>query len=150
MGFLAQISSYLNGKTTKFFYRIGQFDFNLDEIKHGLLRDNQKSPSAYMACMSSSDERLGLIQNLRDPRINFICLDSPNYVEHIDPIDGSSDEILEKSMNDYVSSYLNAKVQIDLEVNEIELPYIMNVYRSDFGTGTDSDLMSFVFPFLED
>ena len=71
-------------------------------------------------------------------------------MEHIDPIDGSSEEILESSLDNYVSEYLNAKVEIDLEANEIVLPQIMSSYRYDFGGGTDSDLVGFVFPFLED
>ena len=142
--------NYFRGPQKPFFYRLANQNYNLDEIKHGLLRNNKKAPEAFLACLGSTDDRRNLLDGVADPRINFICLDSPCYVEHIDPIDGSSSEYLSKSINDYVGEYLNAKVTIDLENAEIMLPALMETYRKDFGSGTDSDLMSFVFPYLED
>ena len=48
-----------------------------------------------MRVMGSSDERLDILNDWVDPRINFVCLDYPNFLEHIDSFDGSSSENLE-------------------------------------------------------
>jgi len=40
-----------------FYYRIGGFDFSLDQIKHGLLRGNKKSPQAYLRTLGGGDPR---------------------------------------------------------------------------------------------
>lgn len=139
------MSSYFLGSRKKFYYRIGQFDFTLEEIKHGLLRNNKKAPDAYLNSLSSSDDRLSILQDVEDPRINFICLDSPSFIEHIDTIEGD-EEGLENSLKEYVTEVLNAKVVI--EDGEIVLPAVMEKYRHDFGDGSDIDLLSFVFEYL--
>ena len=48
-----------------------------------------------MRVMSSNDERLSILNDWVDPRVNFVCLDYPNFLEHIDSFDGSSSESLE-------------------------------------------------------
>ena len=78
------------------------FNFSLEDIKHGLLRNNKKAPVNYMKTLSSNDDRLNILRNVQDPRINFICLDYPTCLEHIDKIDGSSEDALEESLNNYV------------------------------------------------
>jgi hypothetical protein len=61
-GLFSNIKHYfLGGSGKKFYYRIGQFDFTLEEIKHGLLRSNKKAPDAYLCSLSSSDDRLSII-----------------------------------------------------------------------------------------
>lgn len=146
-GLFSNIKHYfLGGSGKKFYYRIGQFDFTLDQIKHGLLRSNKKAPDAYLCSLSSSDDRLNILQDVDDARINFICLDSPSFIEHIDAIDGTDEEGLNNSLKDYVTEVLNAKVII--EDGEIVLPAVMEKYRSDFGDGSDIDLLNFVFEYL--
>lgn len=135
--------SYFLGSQKKFFYRIGQFDFTLEEIKHGLLRNNKKAPDAYLRSLSSNDDRLSILQDVDDARINFVCLDSPAFIEHIDPIDGADEGSLDASLSEYVAEVLNAKVII--EDNEIVLPAVMEKYRGDIGDGSDASLVKFVF-----
>ena len=36
-------------------------NFNLDELKHGVLRGNKKSPSAYLKTLSWNDPRANII-----------------------------------------------------------------------------------------
>jgi len=33
--------------------------------------------------MKNEDKRLGILRDFVDPRVNFICLDYPNVMEHI-------------------------------------------------------------------
>ena len=147
--FLTSLKTMFKGSNRPFFYRLGPYDFTLDEIKHGLLRNNRRPPDAFLSAMSSTDERLGIISGIEDPRLNFICLDSPNFVEHIEPIEIGNLDGLESSIKDFVGEFLNEKVKIDLEEKEIILPHIMDEYRKDFGDGTDVDLVSFVLPYLD-
>lgn len=86
------------------------------------MRDNKPSPESYLPSLSSDDEKLGILEGFNDPRINFVCVDAPQYVEHIDPIKGSNEEELEKSLEEYVSTVIQAKVNLDLENNIIQLP----------------------------
>ena len=67
-----------------FYYNIGGINFNLEEIKHGLLRNNVKGPMNYMRSMNSNDSRLNILKDFSDARICFVCLDYPNLLEHID------------------------------------------------------------------
>ena len=90
------IKSYVFAYSPKpFYYKIGHHNYTLEEIKHGLLRGNSKPPNFYMRVMGSSDERLDILNDWVDPRVNFVCLDYPNFLEHIDSFDGSSSESLE-------------------------------------------------------
>ena len=57
-----------------------------------------------------------------DARTNFICLDYPSFLEHMDEFDGTSEEDLDQSMDKYVSEIINAKVNIDLDEGTITLP----------------------------
>ena len=41
-------SLVLDYSSKPFYYNIGGLNFNLEEIKHGLLRGNKKAPTAYM------------------------------------------------------------------------------------------------------
>lgn len=95
----------------KFFYRIGGFDFTLEEIKHGLLRGNKRAPDSYFRTLSSNDARAQLLKDVNDPRINFVCLDFPDDVEHIDAF---REEDLNQALDQYVSEIINLRVVVDL------------------------------------
>ena len=119
---LSSIKELFQGSNRPFFYSLGPYEFTLAEIKHGLLRNNRRAPDFFLRAMNSNDERLGIISGVEDPRLLFICLDLPSFIEHIDPIDGSSPESLDRSIGDYVREILNEKVKIDLDEKEVELP----------------------------
>ena len=90
-GYLGSLKQYMFSFSPKpFYYNIGGENLSLEEMKHGLLRNNVKAPMFYMRSMSSNDQRLNLLKNHWDPRINFVCLDYATFLEHIDPIEGSS------------------------------------------------------------
>jgi len=136
-------------KPKDFYYCIGGDNLSLEDIKHGLLRNNVKAPMFYMRTMSSNDQRLNILRNHWDPRINFVCLDYPTFLEHIDPIDGTSADALDESLDKFVSEIVNAKVSIDTEEGSISLPIIMEEYRADFG-GTDEKILEFIFHYFEE
>ena len=89
-----------------FYYNIGGYKFSLEEIKHGLLRNNIKSPQNYMRSLASNDERLSLLSDFFDPRIDFVCLDYPECLELIDSFEGSTDEQLESELENFVQNVI--------------------------------------------
>jgi hypothetical protein len=68
----------------KFFYNIGGEDFTLDEIKHGMIRRNKKKPGDWNPILQPENSKLQILSNAieNDPRINFVCLEFPELVEH--------------------------------------------------------------------
>ena len=109
-----------------------------------------KAPYSYMRSMNSNDNRLNILSGyVYDPRINFICLDYPDFLEHIDSFDGSTEEKLDECIEQFVSEIINAKVNIDTDQGEISLPKVLEIYKADFG-GTDDAVLQFVFHYLED
>ena len=134
---MGQIKNYFTLPPKQFYYNIAGFNFTLEEIKHGLLRNNLRAPMNYMKSMNANDNRLKILQNYFDPRINFICLDFPNFLEHIDSFDGNTEESLEEGLESFVSEMINAKVNIDMDNGEIILPKVLAEYRSDFAGSED-------------
>jgi hypothetical protein len=68
-----------------------------------------------MRCFSNSDERLNLLYGFFDTQILFVCLDFPECLEQIDHFSGGDEEELEGELNQFVSSILETKVNIDLD-----------------------------------
>jgi len=119
-GILGSIKTYVITYSSKpFYYNIGGSNFTLDEIKHGLLRNNQKSPFNYMRSLGQNDEKTSLLTDFYDPRVNFICLDYPECLEFIDSFEGTDEDKLDDELETFVSNIIEAQVNIDLEQNEI-------------------------------
>jgi hypothetical protein len=49
-----------------------------------MLRCNKKRPNAWQKTLSYDDPKRTLLSNALqdDPRVNFVCLDFPDFVEH--------------------------------------------------------------------
>lgn len=119
-GLLQTLKSYMSSSNKPFFYNIGGFNFSLEELKHGLLRNNQYPPGKYRKTLS--DSRVDILKDYHDPRINFVCLDYPTFLEHIDPFDGSTEEKLDECLEQFVSDILNANTRIDMDEGSVTLP----------------------------
>lgn len=48
---------------------------------------------------------------MNDPRVNFVCLDFPEAIEHIDVFQGEED--LYEKLDSFVSELINEKVNVD-------------------------------------
>lgn len=83
---------------------------------------------------------------MNDPRINFVCLDFPEVVEHIDRF-GSSD--LDQALDVYVSEIVNSRMVYNPVQNELTLPRCLQTYLLDFtnGSAKEEDLLKFVFKY---
>mmetsp|Transcript_5007 Transcript_5007/g.3645 ORF Transcript_5007/g.3645 Transcript_5007/m.3645 type:complete len:122 (-) Transcript_5007:175-540(-) len=116
----SKLRSYFDYSSKPFFYNIGTVNFNLDEIKHGLLRGNKKNPQAYMRTLGWNDQRTNFLKEMNDPRVLFVCLDFPEPIERIDSF--LSEESLNEKLDSFVSDIINEKVQINSIEGELVLP----------------------------
>lgn len=133
MSFLNKVKSYVwNSQGKKFYYRIGGMDFTLDEIKHGVLMGNRKPPAAYLRTLSANDPKALLVRNYNDPRVNFVCLDFPEVVEHIDAFRA---EDLDQQLDAFVAEIINVRMVYDSVQAELTLPKCLQSYYSDFTSG---------------
>ena len=83
---------------------------------------------------------------MNDPRINFVCSDFPDTVEHTDSF--TSDDDLNDKLDQFVSEILNDKVNIDYMQGEVVVPKCFQTYRDDFG-GSDETILKFIFKYFK-
>ena len=82
---------------------------------------------------------------MNDGRINFVCSDFPDIVEHTDSF--ASEDDLNERLDQFVAEILNAKVNIDTIQSEVTLPKVLNMYKYDFCNGSDEGILRFVFKY---
>ena len=87
------------------------------------------------------DPKRLILPDFFDPRINFICIDFPEQVCHIDTFDGNE---LQEKIESFISAIINLKVQVDLNQGEIVLPKVLETYSLDFGA-TEESILRFVY-----
>ena len=69
-------------------------------------------PHCYIQrALSWGDPKAQFIKELNDGRINFVCADFPDIVEHTDSF--ASEDDLNERLDQFVTEILNAKVNID-------------------------------------
>eukprot|EP01016_Furgasonia_blochmanni_P039649 TRINITY_DN4957_c0_g1_i4.p1 TRINITY_DN4957_c0_g1~~TRINITY_DN4957_c0_g1_i4.p1 ORF type:complete len:537 (-),score=137.69 TRINITY_DN4957_c0_g1_i4:87-1697(-) len=138
-GFMSKISNLIGGSGSDFFYCINGINFTVEEIKHGVLRNNRKSPNSYFKSFGSSDSRNTLLQ-LRDPRIICVFFEDgmlPRKLEAYNPKD------LDEKLDKITREYINSTVCYDSLEGEIILPKLFNLYKEDIGK-TPSEIISWV------
>ena len=115
------------GKTS---YRVGEHDYSLDVIEHGLLRRNARPPYRLRRLLRRADPRLAAAPAVLDPRIHFAlncgAVSCP-------PIRAYSAAGLDSELEAASASYIRAETVVDRERSRIRLPYLMRLYRGDFG-----------------
>ena len=75
-------------------------------------------------------------------------MDFPDFVEHIQVIEGEDQVKLYESMTNFVGEIINAKVSYNVVHGEIAVPKLMETYKNDFG-GTDIHLLEFIYKYLD-
>lgn len=111
-------------KTT--YYRVGIFLFSLYDIKHGILRKNQKNYGSILDTFCKDDPRINFCINKVDPRILFLLCQSTYPIFQPFSVNNIEEELQSFARLFYLE---NIKVRGDLLI----LPKIFLHYRSDFG-----------------
>jgi len=129
MKFYASASYIINGQA-----------LSLNDIEHGVLRNNCRSPvSLSSPPFSSSDrDKLALCVEL-DPRIHFALNCG---AKGCPPIGVYSADALDSQLDCATRCYLNETI-VDTDKNSISISMLFQWYRADFGD-TDSDIIAWI------
>jgi len=136
------------GFFTKTNYRLGEHVFSLDEIEHGILRNDQRRPYSLFRPFGGSDSRKAFCLNPPDNRIHC-CLacgsKSGPALSIYTP--KQLDNQLDQAVNRFLTS--EKGMHINREKNEIWLNRTFYWYRKDFEQGGKT-LIDFVADTLQD
>jgi len=120
-------------------YRIGNYNYSLNDIENGLLRNNSPGAAPWSKIpFNSNDPRLKYVIVPIDPRIHFTlnCGASscpPRAVYDID-IDIDKHKKLEKQLNLATRGFIEtpSNICINTNCNEVKLSMIFKWYENDF------------------
>ena len=120
----------IKGFFTKTSYRLGEYLFSLDDIEHGILRNNRRKPYSLFQQFSNTDLRSELCLSPVDYRIHccFSCAakSSPSLAVY-------TPENLDEQLDSAVTRYLVTNgIHVDRGKYEIWLARTFYWYRKDF------------------
>ncbi len=131
----------VKGFFTKTTYRIGENLFSLDDLEHGILRNNQRRPYSLFRQFSGSDPR------------KIFCIDPPDLRLHCCFCTGTKStpalnvympKKLDQQLDSAVVRFLLTNgLRLDRKKNELWLSRIFYWYRKDFDIGS-KNLLDFV------
>jgi len=145
------IGQLLKDRSTSFFnqfrYKLGDYTYSLNMIKHGILRGNPKSGISGRI-FQRADRRNQFTIKKVDPRIHFalsnLTISSP-YIRAYLPA------TLEEQLQLAGVLYCQKYIQVEATKKEISLPEIFHKYLDDFGKGDDEkELLTWIFQYLNE
>ncbi len=120
-------------------YRVGPDRFSLNDIEHGVLRLNARPPYSLRRTLGRGDRRREAAPGELDPRIHFAlncgAVSCP-------PIHVYEPSRVDEQLDGATRAYLQTETVVDRESGRVELPYLMKLYKADFGGLRPSDLLS--------
>lgn len=121
-------------------YVINGLVLSLNDIEHGVLRSNRKSPVPLSSppFSSSDSDKLALCVKL-DPRIHFALNCG---AKGCPPIGVYSADGLDRQLDRSTRCYLNETI-VDTDKNIISISMLFQWYRADFGD-SDSDILAWI------
>lgn len=111
-------------------WRIGEHDYSLDVIEHGVMRRNARVPARFRRTLRHGDPRLGAMPARVEPRIHFALNCGAVSCPPIVPYSATA---LDEELERVTTAYLRAETSIDRDRGRVTLPYLMRLYRGDFG-----------------
>lgn len=121
-------------------YNIGGRIYSLNDIEHGILRNNRPSPAPYSDLpLAPNDPRLDSCVDL-DPRIHFALNCG---AKSCPPIMIYKSINLNASLDRATSGFLSNTVSVDVENKTVTLSQLFEWYHSDFG-GTTSEVLRWI------
>ena len=104
--------------------------YSANQIEHGLLRGNRRPPLNPRRTLRSGDPRLAGAPSTVDPRVHFALNCGARSCPPIRRYEASS---LEQDLDLATRAYLEQETSIDQQAGKVMLPYLMRLYRADFG-----------------
>lgn len=112
-------------------YQIGDFQFSLDDIEHGILRLNGRRYGRLGHLWGKSDPRTKLMCEEFDPRIHFCMFNACRSSPRLRAFSADSlNSQLDQATNDYMSRF----IIIDAFEKEALVPKVFHWYQDDFGS----------------
>jgi len=115
-------------------YKIGRYEFNYEDIVHGIFRCNKPKPGRWFAQFSNNDPRNNIIGTFNEQKILAWFFDEI-YENKIPPkpMTCSCDpDALQEMMANRFSAWVQENVKYDSFSNEIILPAFIKNYLVDF------------------
>ena len=123
-------------------YVIGGQLYSLNDIEHGILRCNKRSPSSFYPPFVTSEPRYQIILSNLDPRIHFALVCG---AKGCPPIQTYSSNEIDDQLDSAAKSFLETGLLI--KGNTITLSKILQWYQPDFGKDTN-DMFHYLLPYL--
>lgn len=135
-----------NGFFSRLKYTIGGHLFSLNDVEHGILRDNARPPYAFFRPFRPGDPRLAFIVSPIDPRIHFTLVCGSRSCP---PIGFYTSERIEEQLDLATASFINSpEVEILPSENLLRVSQIFRWYRRDFG-GNRRATVEFILRYLD-
>jgi len=131
-------------KTTA--YNIGGLQYTLDEIEHGMLRNNRPHPSSHKPLLEPNDPRLAFAITNVDPRIHFALVCGAKSCPAIRVYSSAN---LDRALNVAAENFCQQEVVADVKNGKITLSKILDWYGSDFAP-TPAGVVRWTIPFLSE
>jgi hypothetical protein len=126
-------------------YTVGGDFYSLDAMEHGLLRLNARPPYSLRRTLKRQDPRFLAAPSKLDPRIHFALNCA---AASCPPIQAYDPAALTGQLDLATRAYLAAEANFDPVTETLTLPYLMKLYRADFG-GSDRHA-EWAAPYLDD
>lgn len=111
-------------------YNIGGQRYSLQDIEHGILRNNRGTPFIPGATFKSNDPRLAYVVKPPDRRIHFALNCASRSCP---PIAVYTADSIDEQLTLATRSFVNADIIVDEARNEVQLSRIFSWYADDFG-----------------
>lgn len=127
-------------------YRIAGLDMTLDDIEHGILRGNKRTPMfKFWQQLRPSDPKCQHVLTHRDGRIHFVISAGTRSDPPIRILD---DENVDEELHGATVEFLSCSVKVDVEKGEVTLPRIFLWYAEDFPT-PEKNLLLWIARYLQ-
>jgi len=128
-------------------YAVGGRRFALDDLEHGVLRANRRSPAALFSRFPAGDPRLAACLDAPEPRVHFALVCGARGCP---PIKTYRTDHLDADLDAAARGFLEGGgLEFGPGVNDVRLSSILKWYRGDFGA-TDDEVLDYIAPYLGD
>jgi hypothetical protein len=110
-------------------YRVGEFNFTLSDIEHGILRGNARPPWRLGHPFGAADPRRTLCVENLEPRIHFALVCASRSCP---PIGVYEESRLEAQLATSARVFINATTSFDENRQELSVSQVFDWYRRDF------------------
>eukprot|EP01016_Furgasonia_blochmanni_P049541 TRINITY_DN752_c0_g1_i14.p1 TRINITY_DN752_c0_g1~~TRINITY_DN752_c0_g1_i14.p1 ORF type:complete len:532 (+),score=111.68 TRINITY_DN752_c0_g1_i14:114-1598(+) len=142
-GLISKLSTIFKGfNASSFVYYIDGNNYTLDEVQHGILRNNRKSPKSYFRSLAATDPRASFLR-VNDPRIICTFIEDGVLPQKLEPYEP---KYVEERLDVITREFIMNCVEFNFIQDEISLPKLFYVYKDDLGK-TPQEIATWLFKY---